>query len=83
MSDAKREDGSNLLDKVKPILSGLPWVKIVEGAWKIIHVLAQRQSYAGMYEVLEYESMLELKDRGGKRTKRTKRVRSAGSTVAA
>jgi hypothetical protein len=30
MSDAKREDGRSLLDKLKPFLSGLPWMKIVE-----------------------------------------------------
>jgi len=75
MNDAKREDGSSLLDKLKLFLSGLPWLKIVKGAWKVIQMATQRQSYAGMYEVLEYESTLELKDRGGNQATFRKRER--------
>ena len=45
----------------------------------------QGRSYAGMYEVLEYESTLELKDRGGKRAafKKREKVRCLQDNVIA
>jgi len=63
------EQGNNrrsLLDKLIAILSGLPWLEIVEKAWRILRQVLQSRSDAGVYEVLSYESTLELKDRGGK-----------------
>jgi hypothetical protein len=44
------------------LLSGPPWLDIVGEAWKIGRGLLQGPSNNGMYEVLEYESTLELKD---------------------
>jgi hypothetical protein len=63
MNGAKREDGSSLLEKLIAIFLRLPWLEVAEKAWKIIRKAIQFQPHAGMYEVLNYESTLELKDR--------------------
>ena len=52
---------------------------------KIIRKAMQGLSYKGMYEVLDYESTLELKDRGGKRAtfKKREKVRYLQDNVIA
>jgi len=35
-------------------------------AWRVIKQQLQRESHEGMYEILEYDSVLELKDRRGR-----------------
>jgi hypothetical protein len=67
MADEKRKDRQSLLEKLIAILLSLPWLEVAEMAWNIIRKVIQVRSYAGMYEVLNYESTLELRDRGGKR----------------
>lgn len=44
----------------------LPGIEITSELWKIFQKFLQLISKAGMYEVLEYETILELKDRKGK-----------------
>ncbi len=73
MADENRNDNQSLLDKLIAVLSGLPWLEVLGQAWKIVRKVMQGRSYRGMYEVLEYESTLELKDRGGKRATSKKR----------
>ena len=55
------------LDWLVPVLAGLPWTAMLVETVKILWKVAKSWSYRGMYEVLEYESTLELKDRGGNR----------------
>jgi hypothetical protein len=54
------------------ILSGLPWMEIFAKAWQFVRqiILPSRQ---GLYEVLEYESTLELLDRKGEKATFKKR----------
>jgi len=72
MADEKRDDNQSLLDKLITLLSGCLAESSGE-AWKIVQQMIQGRSLAGMYEVLEYESTLELKDRAGKRATFKKR----------
>lgn len=85
MTDEKRNDSQSLFDKLIAILSGLPWLDVLGEAWKIARKVIQGRSYTGMYEVLEYESTLELKDRGGKRAtfKKREKVRYLQDNVIA
>ena len=46
-------------------LLDLPWIEIAGELWKISRKVMRGLSNEGMYEVLEYESTLELKDRRG------------------
>ena len=73
MTNEKHNDSQSFLDKLVSVLPGSSWLELVQKAWKIIRKLIQRRSYAGMYEVLEYESTLELKDGGGERATFKKR----------
>ena len=73
MTNEKHDDSQSLLDKLVSVLPGSPWLELVNKTWKTIRKLIQRRSYAGMYEVLEYESTLELKDGGGERATFKKR----------
>jgi hypothetical protein len=62
-----------MMDKLIPVLAGLPWIEMLVETGKILWIVAKNWSYRGLYEVLEYESTLELKDRGGKRATFKKR----------
>ena len=46
---------------------GLPWPEALKDAWKLVQKAVQGRADLGLYEVLKYESTLELKDGGGKR----------------
>jgi hypothetical protein len=48
-------------------LTGLPWVEMAGELWKIGRKVMRGFSNEGMYEVLEYESTLELKDIRGEK----------------
>jgi hypothetical protein len=73
MRDEKRDDNRSLFDRLTAFLLGLPWPAVLGDLWKIIRKVTQGWPYKGMYEVLDYESTLELKDRGGKRATFKKR----------
>ena len=85
MADEKRNNYQNLLDKLMNHLLGLPWIDIVADAWKFGRQVLQTASDRSMYEVLEYESTLELKDRGGKRAtfKKREKVRYLQDSIIA
>ena len=85
MEDKENNRNRNLLDMLITILSGFSWPEVVEKAWKIIQKVMQSRSHAGMYEVLEYESTLELQDRGGKKAtfKKREKVRYLQDNVIA
>jgi hypothetical protein len=67
MADEKHNDHQSLLDKLIALLPRLDWLDVLGDVWRVLQKALPGQSYKGLYEVLEYESTLELKDRGGKR----------------
>ena len=85
MTDEKHNDNQSLFDRLIAVLSGLPWLDVLGEVWKIVRKVIQGRSYRGMYEVLEYESTLEVKDRGGKRAtfKKREKVRYLQDNVIA
>ena len=48
-------------------LLDLPWMDILAGVWQLTRHLWQGLADEGMYEVLAYESTLELKDAAGQK----------------
>ena len=66
MPDDKNNADHSLFHKSLSVLSGLPWVEVFEKGWRLARQALQAWSYRGMYEVLEHETTLELKDRAGK-----------------
>jgi len=77
MSDDKESSKSSSLTPIVVAVLGLPWVQIVTEAWKLGRKIMRGLTDEGMYEVLEYESTLEIHDKGGKRAtfKKRKKVR--------
>jgi hypothetical protein len=73
MTDEKRNGNRRLADKLIDVQLGFPWTEVLRDAWKIARKAMQGRVDRGLYEVLEYESTLELKDRGGKRATFRKR----------
>jgi len=59
------------------LLLNIPWPEILASIWKYGHKILRGLSHEGMYEVLEYEAVLELLDRDGRkaRFKKRKKVR--------
>ncbi len=56
-------------------LAGLPWTDIAGGLWGIAQKAVQHLASGGVYEVLDYESTLELLDRHGRWASFRKRKR--------
>lgn len=56
-------------------LLGSPWVEVLAEGWKLGHKLWRGLADEGMYEVLDYQVKLEIKDKQGKRALCTKRER--------
>jgi hypothetical protein len=73
MSDVKASSNSNLLDRLMAVFLGLPWLDVAREVWKIVQNVIHVRSVQGMYEVLEYESTLELNDRAGRQATFKKR----------
>jgi hypothetical protein len=67
----------NFIPKVVAFLLGLPWPEIIGNMWREGRKILRGLSHEGMYEVLDYESTLELHDKKGERAtfKKTKRIR--------
>ena len=67
----------NFIPKVVAFLLGLPWPEIIGDMWRGGRKILRGLSHEGMYEVLDYESTLELHDKKGERAtfKKTKRIR--------
>ena len=57
---------SNFTDQMIAVFFGLPWIEIIAEVWKLSRHLWQGLADEGIYEVLEYESTLELQDDKGK-----------------
>lgn len=67
MKKDKKGIDANVLTRIVSLALGLPWVEIVTEAWKLGRKLLRGLANEGMYEVLEYESNLELHDKKGTR----------------
>lgn len=63
------------LDRLIPIILGLPWLEILAETLKLGRKLWQGMADEGMYEVVGYESTLELLDNKGKLARFNKRER--------
>lgn len=55
-----------LLNILPDLLQKIPWLEILGEAWKAWRKLARGLADEGMYEVLSYESVLQLQDRHGR-----------------
>jgi len=75
MAETKNNEDQSLVDRLVSIPLGLPWLDIVSKALRLGRKAIQGLSDEGVYEVLEYESTLDLEDRGGKRATFSKRER--------
>jgi len=77
MKNEKNRIETSSLTRIVATLLGLPWIEIVTETWKLGRKVLRGLANEGMYEVLEYESTLELHDKTGKRatSKKRKRVR--------
>ena len=53
-------------NRLMNIIQYLPWIEIFIDLWRVGNKAIRGLSVEGMYEVLEYESTLELKDSKGK-----------------
>ena len=66
-------DKNKIRDDLERILKRMPWFDIVLDVLQLGKKLLKRSQEKGMYEVLEYESTLELKDQQGSRATFKKR----------
>jgi hypothetical protein len=57
--------GLDLISRLISIGSDFSWLKTIGQIWTTIRKWLRSRSSDGMYEVLDYESILELKDRHG------------------
>jgi hypothetical protein len=85
MTRDKDYDNQSLVGRLIAALLRLPWADLLADALKAVHKAIQGRSYRGLYEVLEYESTLELKDREGKKAafKKREKVRYLRNNVIA
>lgn len=85
MTSEAENTRSSLLVRIAAILLGSPWVELAAEAWKLGRKILRGLANEGMYEVLEYESVLELQDVEGKRAtfKKRKRVRYLQNNIIA
>ena len=65
MTKRKHRGEQSRVDKLVDVLLQLPWLKVLEEAWRILRRLIPRQP-SSTYEVLESHSILELQHREGK-----------------
>lgn len=64
---------SSLIERIVSLLIRLPFLDIAKDIWKTMQKVLKGSSDEGMYEVLEYESTLELHDRDGEKATFSKR----------
>ena len=66
-------------------LLGFPWIEIIAESWKLGRKIVRGLTDEGMFEVLDYESTLELHDKNGKRAtfRKSKKVRYLQNNIIA
>jgi hypothetical protein len=60
-------DNQSTLDKPISVLFRALWAEALEGIWRLIRKVVQDKVCRSLYEVLEYESALTLRDRAPRR----------------
>jgi hypothetical protein len=65
MADKSRPNTMALADQLGSLLLRFPWIEILTEAWKSGRKILRGMADEGMYEVLEYESTLEIRDNKG------------------
>ncbi len=65
MSDANQGLTKAQAERLTSILTGLPWIEVLAQVWKLGRKIMRGLADEGMYEVLEYETALELQNRRG------------------
>lgn len=73
MSERSDDPTSGLFIRLVMSLLGLPWPEIVGKLWKVSRKIMRGLSNEGMYEVLDYETTLELLDSKGREATLRKR----------
>ena len=61
------------MNKLAEIVLNIPWLQILAESWKLGRKLWRGMAVEGMYEVLEYESTLDIRDKYGKQAQFQKR----------
>jgi hypothetical protein len=67
MTDDRTPSVPPLFSRLLALILHAPWIEIVAELWILGRKLLRGMAEEGMYEVVEYESTLELLDTGGKR----------------
>ena len=85
MKDDKAVIQTTSLQRVTANLLPSSWDAILAITWKLARKLFQGMTEDGMYDVLEYESVLELMDKGGKQAvfRKRKKVRYLQNNIIA
>jgi hypothetical protein len=65
MTESQKTISRRSIHEISPLLLKLPWLEIAAETWKLVRQLWRGMSEEGIYEVLEYESTLELLDTEG------------------
>lgn len=73
--ESREQPYAGILEQLIGVALSLPWLEIVSELWKVIRALSRGLADEGMYEVLSYESTLEIKGTNGKRAEFRKRQR--------
>lgn len=73
MKDDNHNDPWWFVERLPNTLARLPKADVLRDLWKTAHNLLQQRTSPDLYQVLEYESTLELHDRGGGRATFAKR----------
>lgn len=73
MVDVQPNSRWSIADQLIALLLSLPWLNILAKTCKLFRTLWRGLADEGMYEVLEYESTLELLDQYGQRARFQKR----------
>lgn len=84
MNETDKNSSSKAIKIVAAAL-GFPWVEVAVEAWKFARKILHGMTYEGMYEVLEYDSTLELQDKEGKKAvfRKRKKVRYLQNNIIA
>ena len=61
------------MNKLAEIVLNIPWLQILAESWKLSRKLWRGMAVEGMYEVLEYESTLDIRDKYGRQAQFQKR----------
>ena len=70
---SENQKTNNGLPQWGTLLLSLPWIEIIGELWKLISKMLRGMANEGVYEVLDYESTLEIHNRNGTRATFKKR----------